>query len=86
MPFETSATSATYDNLKWYNFYTNKEEQYIVRYNSTSTSFNTTGSDGSRYARTSHFAFVGDPYELKIVSRKLADDNSGMTRPTGHHR
>lgn len=78
MPF-TACTKAspTYDDLTWYNFYTNKEEQYIVRYNSTSPSFNTTGTDGSRYARTSHFAFIGDPFEMKIVSRKLTDDNSG---------
>ncbi len=81
MPFTTcTKASPTYDDLTWYNFYTNKESQYIVRYNSTNTSFNTTGTDGSRYARTSHFAFVGDPYELKIVSRKLADDNSGTLR------
>jgi len=78
MPFTTCTTaSPAYDDLTWYNFYTNKEDQYIVRYNSTSTSFNTTGTDGSRYARTSHFAFVGAFFEMKIVSLELTDYNSG---------
>lgn len=76
LPFKAAA-DATYDNLTWYNFYTNKDAQYIVRYNSTDAAFNTKGTDGSRYARTSHFAFIGDPFELKIVSRKVTDDNSG---------
>lgn len=77
LPFTKAAAGATYDNLTWYNFYTNKDDQYIVRYNSTDAAFNTKGTDGSRYARTSHFAFIGDPFELKIVSRKVTDDNSG---------
>ena len=81
LPFTTCTTaSPTYDDLTWYNFYTNKEDQYIVRYNSTDEAFNTKGDDGSRYARTSHFAFVGDPFELKIVSRQVTDDNSGTLR------
>lgn len=80
MPFTTctkTSPSPTYDDLTWYNFYTNKDVQYIVRYNSTDAAFNTTGTDGSRYARTSHFAFWGDPFEMKIVSRHLTDNNSG---------
>ena len=81
LPFTTCTKgSPTYDDLTWYNFYTNKDNQYIVRYNSTDAAFNTRGTDGSRYARTSHFAFVGDPYEMKIVSRKVTDDNGGTLR------
>ena len=77
MPFETclKTEGTTYDDLTWYNFYTNKETQYIA-YNS-GTNFYTYPTNHSRYGYDSHFAFVGDPFEMKIVSRKATDNASG---------
>ena len=83
MPFETwtqensdsdGDAAVDYNELTWYNFYTNKDTQYIT-YLATGV-FNT-NSNHSRYTRDSHFAFVGDPYEMRIISRKATDDNSG---------
>ncbi len=86
MPFETCLKpSPTYDDLKWYNFYTNKEVQYIAWAEKKNDSGGTidhynfhTKSSHSRYGRDSHFAFVGDPFEMKIVSRKASDDAGSL--------
>lgn len=74
MPFETSATSATYDNLKWYNIHADKNTKYIVSWDGDKI---VTRNVPSGYPRTTHYAFIGDPYELKIVGRKSSEDGSG---------
>ena len=82
MPFETCLKATpTYDDLKWYNFYTNKEIQYIAwaeKKNDSGTAIDNynfhTNKNHSRYSYDSHFAFVGDPFEMKIVTRKASDE------------
>lgn len=74
MPFETSATSATFDELKWYNFYVNKNASNSAYWDGSKIK---TSTGLSKYARASHFAFVGDPYDLTIVGRKASEDVSG---------
>ncbi len=86
MPFETCLESSpAYGDLTWYNFYTNKEPQYIAwaekknDNNADITNYNFhTAKNHSRYGRDSHFAFVGDPFEMKIVSRKASDDAGSL--------
>ena len=65
-----------FDELKWYNFYVNKNESNSAYWDGDGTKIKT--STGlSKYARASHFAFVGDPYDLTIVGRKASEDGSG---------
>ena len=82
IPFEAGNSSATYDALKWYNIYVNKEEKYSTWYdyeNEDHKYFNT--SEGhSKYRHESHFAFIGDPYELRVVNRKTTEDASNNLR------
>ena len=73
MPFETSATSATYDDLKWYNIHADKNTKYIASWDETNSRI-VTRNVSSKYPRATHFAFIGDPYDLKIVGRKSSQD------------
>ena len=74
MPFKTSAPGTTYDNLKWYNFHVNKNLRNSAYWDGTKIK---TSMDLSKYSRKSHYAFIGDPYDLQIVCRKATDDASG---------
>lgn len=73
LPFEAGTTSTTFANLKWYNIYVNKENTYITWYDDTNFQ---TKAGHSKYTHDSHFAFIGDPYELYVVSRKAGEDHS----------
>ena len=65
-----------FDELKWYNFHVNKNASNSAYWDGDGTKIKT--STGlSKYARASHFAFVGDPYDLTIVGRKASEDVSG---------
>ena len=74
IPFKISGTNATFGDLKWYNIYLNKEDKYTVWYEGGR--FNTVdGTSGhSKYGHDSHFAFIGDPYELYVVCRKASEN------------
>ena len=76
MPFETSATTATYGDLTWYNLNINKSTSNSASWDGEKIN---TSEGSSKYARASHFAFIGDPYELKIVGRKASDDANPST-------
>jgi len=78
MPFEAATSSTTFDELKWYNLNVNKEESYYTYYDEANNHFNTK-SNPSIYNHNSHFAFVGDPYELYIVNRQACEsDNKNL--------
>jgi len=97
LPFNTLAsTSGTYDyrNAHWYTMRMNgKEEQKNIAYNSSNqliTGSESIGSESDIHAgeatgaANAQVAFVGDPYELKIISRAASEDNSA-TRYIGCH-
>ena len=63
-----------FDELKWYNFYVNKSTRNSAYWDGSKIK---TSRDLSKYARASHFAFVGDPFDLTIVGRKASEDGSG---------
>lgn len=83
MPFEAGTSTSTFNDLKWYNIYVNKEENYITWYDTRTsgeppTSLNQfSTSEGasvhSKYGHDAHFAFIGDPYELYVTNRKASD-------------
>ena len=76
LSFETykGNSEPTYDDLTWYNFYMNGETQYVAWLAGGTVH---TNKNHSRYGRDAQFAFVGDPYEMKVVSRKATDDAGG---------
>lgn len=83
IPFEAGTASTTFEDQKWYNIYVNKEENYITWYDTTDgNKFNTSdGSSGhTKYAHESHFAFIGDPYELLVTNRLASEDASNALR------
>ena len=80
MPFETWKASesdadsdgeADYDEMKWYNLHAEKNTKYIVSWDGSK---NVTRNVPYRYPRATHFAFIGDPYDLKIVGRTASQD------------
>ena len=82
MPFKTwkkanPSDEPDYDEMKWYNLQADKNSRYVTFL--SSSDFNTYQSH-SRNGYDSHFAFVGDPYDLKIVSRKATVDASRALR------
>lgn len=80
LPFEVGTSSTAFADLKWYNIYVNKEERYITWYDTSGDPAQFSTSDGTaghtKYAHESHFAFIGDPYELKVVNRQAGEADS----------
>ena len=84
MPFETwteaggSDTDGNhapdYDELTWYNIRANKNAAYILSWDGSKV---VTRNVASKYPRTTHFALIGDPYDLKIVGRTSSQNGSG---------
>ena len=64
----------SYDELTWYNIHANKNEAYILSWDGSKV---VTRNVASKYPRTTHFALIGDPYDLKIVGRTSSQDGSG---------
>ena len=81
MPFETWTEAggsdtdgdhaADYDELKWYNIHAEKNAKYIASWDGSKV---VTRNVAYRYPRATHFAFIGDPFDLKIVGRKSSQD------------
>lgn len=84
MPFETWTKAGgsdtddddapDYEELKWYNIHAEKNANYILSWDGSKI---VTRGVAYRYPRHTHFAFIGDPYDLKIVSRTASQDVSG---------
>ena len=99
MPFNAaSTTSPDFAQLEWYNIHAEKDERYTMWYDTSgSTQFSTydssVGTGHSKYGHDSHFAFIGDPYELYVISRQASEDqdkdlralslNATITNPMG---
>ena len=87
LPFEAGKVGDTYDDLHWYNLYINNETQYTLNFDyihypsgaapdESKGKGYVTNKNASRYPYNSHFAFVGDPYDLRIVNRQHCFNNS----------
>ena len=81
MPFNAvSTTSPDFTQLEWYNIHADKDERYTVWYDNSGPQFSTydssVGTGHSKYGHDSHFAFMGDPYELYVINRKASEDDS----------
>ena len=81
MPFEALSAGGSYEDARWYTMRMNNENQYVVNYDAENNKFNTgLGSNSNLHqgenSAEAQVAFIGDPYELKIISRKASEDNS----------
>ena len=83
IPFTAMPTNVSYaaTTIKWYEL-TDKDDDLnnkkIQSNNESGTGFrfSNNGASGT-YSKEGEFAFIGDPYELRIINRKLSEDNSG---------
>lgn len=78
MPFETLPIDGSYRDARWYTMRMNNEDQYIVNYDATNDKFNTGGGSNSDLHQGENspeamVAFIGDPFELKILNRKASE-------------
>lgn len=81
MPFETLPADGSYTDAKWYTIRMNNEDQYIVKLDDDDTNFITGGGSNSvlhqgENSAEAQVAFMGDPYELKVLSRAASETNS----------
>lgn len=79
MPFETLPADGSYTDAKWYTIRMNNENQYIVKLDDTN--FITGGGSNivlhqGENSAEAQVAFMGDPYELKVLSRAASETSS----------
>ena len=77
LPFTaiTSANRTTgYTTATWYQMTDKDSSGKKIKWDATNSVFKNNG-DAKDYTLESDFAFIGDPYELRIINRKLTVDN-----------
>jgi len=97
MPFESLPVGGSYVDARWYTIRMNgqAENQYVAFYDtSNSNQFSTgRGSNSDLHqgenSTEAQVAFIGDPFELKIISRKTSEDATaaaGVSATAAHNR
>ena len=84
IPFKAIAPGASYTTATWYELTDEgsiQESGRKIKYDTSSSSYKNNGGNGE-YVKESEFAFVGDPYELKVLYRKGIEDASDNTYVT----
>ena len=76
IPFTALAPSGSYTSAKWYELTDKDSSGKKIKWDSTNSVFKNNGAQGS-YAKESEFAFMGDPYDLRIINRALSESASG---------
>ena len=74
LPFTALAAGGSYTNATWYEL-TDAESDGGKKIKWNSTVFQNNGASGV-YEKESEFAFIGDPYELRIICRKQTTENT----------
>lgn len=72
IPFKAITPSASYTTATWYELTDGESTQAYgrkIKYDTSSSTYKNNGENGE-YVKESEFAFVGDPYELKVLYRK----------------
>ena len=94
MPFETLPDGGCYNDARYYTIRINgKQEQKNLGYLSGSSFYtglgsNTVLNEGENSAEA-QFAFIGDPFELKIISRAASEgatESAGVSPAASHNR
>ncbi len=98
MPFEALTSVCSYDNARWYTIRMNgdQENKYVAYYDTDNGNVMNTGSGrGSESdihqgenSPEAKVAFIGDPFELKIICHKASEDvtGAGGTPASAHNR
>lgn len=88
LPFETLTPGPgdSYKDARWYTMRMNNENQYLVHWDGTSSFITGGGSNSNPHtgenSAEAQVAFIGDPYELKIISRATSE-TAGANRYMG---
>ena len=81
-PFEAIASGASYTTATWYELTdAGSTQEYGRKLKNNSGTYMNNGASGE-YNKESEFAFVGDPYELKVLYRKSSEDAGANTYVT----
>lgn len=78
IPFKAITPAASYTTATWYELTdagSTQEYGRKIKYDTSSSTYKNNGENGE-YVKESEFAFVGDPYELKVLYRKGTEDVS----------
>lgn len=81
IPFTAIGPSDSYTTATWYEMTDKDSSGKKIRWDSENSVYKNNGG-ASTYEKESEFAFVGDPYELRIVSRKLTQYVGSSSRTT----
>lgn len=91
MPFEALTSVSSYDNARWYTIRMNgdQENKYVTYYDTDNGNVMNTGSGRGSESDIHHgenspeakVAFIGDPFELKIICHKASEDITGAGSP-----
>ncbi len=82
IPFKAITPSASYTTATWYELTdAGSTQEYGRKIKNNAGTYKNNGGNGE-YAKESEFAFVGDPYELKVLYRKGSEDASANTYVT----
>ena len=83
-PFKSISPSASYTTATWYELTDEgsvQESGRKIKWDATNEVYKNNGANGE-YVKESEFAFVGDPYELKVLYRKGTEDAKANTYVT----
>ncbi len=76
MPFNSLKPADSYTTATWYELTDEgsiQENGKKIKYDTSSSNYKNNGANGE-YVKESEFAFVGNPYELKVLYRKGTED------------
>ena len=97
MPFESLPAGGSYEDARWYTIRMNgqAENQYVAFYDTSNDNQFSTGRGSNsdlhqgENSAEAQVAFIGDPFELKIISRKTSEDATaaaGVPATAAHNR
>ena len=75
-PFTAISPSADYTTATWYELTDKDSSKKRIRWDSSASEFQNNGSEDyskPEHEKASEFAFMGDPYELRIIHRSLSE-------------
>lgn len=78
-PFQALSVDGSYTTATWYEITDKDSSTKKIRWDSGTSSFKNNGAvdPNPNHEKASEFAFIGDPYELRIINRALTVNNSG---------
>ena len=74
-PFIAISPSADYTTATWYELTDKDSSGKKIKWDATNTVYKNSG-EANEHNKESEFAFIGDPYELRIINRTLTETNS----------